>query len=120
MTTSQSLPDASARKERLIRAMPRIVAAIHELATELDLQNDELVEALRFLSEVARADELILLSDVLGLSRLVDDTTHWGVEGTSSNVLGPFYRPGAPLVPNPGSIVSSRPVGFSRPAGPLR
>jgi protocatechuate 3,4-dioxygenase beta subunit len=105
------LPDASARKERLIKAMPRIVAAIHELATELDLQNDELVEALRFLGEVARADELILLSDVLGLSRLVDDTTHWGVEGTSSNVLGPFYRPGAPLVPNPGSIVSPRSVG---------
>ncbi len=111
MTASQSLPDPRTRKERLIRAMPRIVAAIHELATELDLQNDELLAALEFLSEVARADELVLLSDVLGLSRLVDDATHRGVEGTSSNVLGPFYRPGAPLIPNPGSIVSPRSVG---------
>jgi catechol 1,2-dioxygenase len=91
--------------------MPGVVAAIHELVTELDLKNDELLAVLGFLGEVGRADELILLSDVLGLSRLVDDTTHRGVEGTSSNVLGPFYRPGAPQNVYPGSIESSRSIG---------
>lgn len=91
--------------------MPRVVEAIHELAAELDLKNDELLAALGFLAEVGRADEFILLSDILGLSRLVDDATHRGVEGTSSNVLGPFYRPGAPLIPNPGSIASTRSAG---------
>lgn len=91
--------------------MPRVVTAVHQLAAELDLTNDELLAALEFLGEVGRADEFILLSDVLGLSRLVDDASHRGMEGTSSNVLGPFYRPGAPLVPNPGSIASTNAAG---------
>ena len=110
MTTIRS-SSATVSSDRLLEAMPRVVAAIHELATELDLKNDELLAVLGFLGEVGRADELILLSDVLGLSRLVDDTTHRGVEGTSSNVLGPFYRPGAPQIGNPGSIASSRSIG---------
>jgi Protocatechuate 3,4-dioxygenase beta subunit len=111
VTTIQSSPDPKVRNVRIIRAMPRVVAAIHELAAELDLKNDELMAALEFLGEVGRADEFILLSDVLGLSRRVDDATHRGVEGTSSNVLGPFYRPGAPLISNPGSIASPRSAG---------
>lgn len=111
MTTIQTSPDRMARNDRLIRAMPRVVAAIHELATDLDLKNDELLAALEFLGEVGRAGEFILLSDVLGVSRLVDDATHRGVAGTSSNVLGPFYREGAPLISNPGSIASPRSAG---------
>lgn len=111
MTTTQSASDATVRHDRLVAAMPRIVSAIHELAAELDLHNDELLAVLAFLGEVARADELILLSDVLGLSRLVDDATHRGTDGTSSNVLGPFYRAGAPSIPNPGSVASPRSVG---------
>jgi hydroxyquinol 1,2-dioxygenase len=93
--------------ERLRAAMPRIVRAVHELAADVELTNEELLAALAFLTEVAKADEMILLSDILGLSRLVDDQTHASVAGTSSNVLGPFYRPGAPWVDNPGSIVRS-------------
>ncbi len=92
-------------EERLRAAMPPIVNAVHSLARELDLTNDELLAALAFLTEVARADEMVLLSDVLGLSRLVDDQTHAASTATASNVLGPFYRPGAPWVENPGSIV---------------
>jgi catechol 1,2-dioxygenase len=91
---------------RLVSAMPRVVTALHGLARELDLTTDELLAVLGFLGEVARADELILLSDVLGLSRLVDDQTHAGSAGTPSNVLGPFYRPGAPWISNPGSIAT--------------
>ena len=91
--------------------MPRVVTAVHQLAAELDLTNDELLAALEFLGEVGRAGEFILLSDVLGVSRLVDDATHRGVAGTSSNVLGPFYREGAPLISNPGSIASPRSAG---------
>jgi protocatechuate 3,4-dioxygenase beta subunit len=91
--------------DRLGSAMPRITRAVHDLARELDLTNEELLAALAFLTEVARADEMILLSDILGLSRLVDDQTHAAALGTASNVLGPFYRPGAPWVDNPGSIV---------------
>jgi protocatechuate 3,4-dioxygenase beta subunit len=111
VTTIEPSSGATVRNERLVRAMPRVVSAIHELVAELDLDNDELLAALAFLGEVGRADEFVLLSDVLGLSRLVDDATHRGTQGTSSNVLGPFYRPGAPAVPNPGSIASSRSAG---------
>jgi len=91
--------------ERLQQVMPRVVTALSDVARELDLRNDELLAALAFLGEVGRADETILLSDVLGLSRQVDDQTHLANAGTPSNVLGPFYRPGAPWIDNPGSIV---------------
>ncbi len=104
-------------EDRLREAMPRIVLAVHGLATDLDLTNEELLAGLGFLTEVARADEMVLLSDVLGLSRLVDDQTHAGSGGTSSNVLGPFYRLGAPWIENPGSIVREASVS---PAGVVR
>lgn len=111
MTSTSPPSEEAIRAERLVRAMPLVVAAIHDLAAEQDLQNDELLAVLGFLGEVARADELILLSDILGLSRLVDDATHRGTEGTSSNVLGPFFRPGAPQIPNPGSVAAARSIG---------
>ncbi len=92
---------------RLTAAMPRVVAALRDLVVELDMTNDELIAALTFLTEVGKSDEAILLSDVLGISRLVDDRTHAGESGTASNVLGPFYRFGAPWIDNPGSVVRS-------------
>ncbi len=91
-------------EDRLQTVVPRVVRAIHAAAAELDLTNEELLATLAFLTEVGKADEFILLSDVLGLSRLVDDQTHAQIVGTASNVLGPFYRPGAPFIENPGSI----------------
>jgi protocatechuate 3,4-dioxygenase beta subunit len=105
---------------RLHEAMPRVVEALHDLARELDLDNDELLAVLAFLAEVGRQDEMILLSDVLGLSRLVDDQSHQADGGTSSNVLGPFYRPGAPWIGNPGSIVAADPEGEAPAAGRAR
>ena len=95
--------------DRLATAMPRIVDALHDLARELDLTNDELLAGLAFLADVGRHDEFILLSDVLGLSRIADDQTHATTRGTASNVLGPFYRPGAPWIDNPGSVVLGDP-----------
>jgi protocatechuate 3,4-dioxygenase beta subunit len=96
---------------RLQEVMPRIVAVVSDLARELDLQNDELLAALAFLGDVGRADEVILLSDVLGISRQVDDQTHAAHAGTPSNVLGPFYRSGAPWISNPGDIVAASTPG---------
>lgn len=95
----------TAERDRLSAAVPRIAEALHDLARELDLTNEELVAGLAFLADVGRHDEFILLSDVLGLSRIVDDQTHGHALGTASNVLGPFYRPDAPWIDNPGSIV---------------
>lgn len=91
--------------DRLATIMPAAVDALHGLAREQGLTNDELMATLAFLTEVGHADEFVLLSDVLGVSRIVDDQTHRAA-GTSSNVMGPFYRPGAPWIENPGSIVA--------------
>jgi protocatechuate 3,4-dioxygenase beta subunit len=91
--------------ERLEFVLPRVMSAITGVARDLEVTNDELLATLGFLGDVARADELVLLADVLGLSRVVDDLAHAGTEGTPSNVLGPFYVPGAPWLTNPGSIV---------------
>ncbi|MEK6190858.1 MAG: dioxygenase [Chloroflexota bacterium] len=92
-------------KDRLSTVMPALLEALHRAAREQDLTNDELMAVVAFLTEVGRADEFVLLSDVLGVSRIVDDQTHASASGTPSNVLGPFYRPGAPWIENPGSIV---------------
>jgi len=92
-------------RDLLLSSMPRITAALQGLVRDLEVTNDQWLVVLGFLTEVGREDEFVLLSDVLGVSRIVDDQTHAAWDGTSSNVLGPFYRPGAPLIDNPGSIV---------------
>ena len=94
------------RTDRLRTALPRVTEVLQELASELDLTNDELLAIVAFLTEVGRADEFMLLSDVLGLSRVVDDLSHRGGAGTDSAVLGPFYRPGAPWLDNPGWLAA--------------
>jgi hydroxyquinol 1,2-dioxygenase len=88
-----------------VDAVGSAAAALRELAVDLDLTNAELLGVVAFISEVAREGELILLSDVLGISRVVDDQTHARARGTASNVLGPFYIPDAPWIENPGSVI---------------
>jgi catechol 1,2-dioxygenase len=94
-----------------IEAVERAATALRDLAVDLELTNDELLSVVDFLSEAAREGELILLADVLGVSRVVDDQTHSGRGGTASNVLGPFYLPDAPWIDNPGSVVRSPDTG---------
>jgi protocatechuate 3,4-dioxygenase beta subunit len=96
---------------RLRTAVPRVSEALHDLARELELTNDELLALVGFLTEVGQADEFMLLSDVLGLSRVVDDLTHRSADGTDSAVLGPFYRAGAPWIDNPGRLASDTEPG---------
>jgi protocatechuate 3,4-dioxygenase beta subunit len=52
-----------------------------------------------------KRQEFILLSDVLGVSMLVDAINHRKPNGaTESTIFGPFYREGAPELPNGASI----------------
>ncbi len=92
--------------ERRALLVGRTVEALRGLIEELEITNDEWYAALEFLTEVGARDEFILLSDVNGLSVLVDDVTHGSEEagGTPSNVLGPFYFPDAPLLDSPARI----------------
>jgi protocatechuate 3,4-dioxygenase beta subunit len=83
--------------DRLRIATERVGTALREVAGELGVTESELRAAIGFVAEVAQAGQLGLLSDVLGVSVVVDDITHAGEgPGTVSAVEGPFYRPGAP------------------------
>jgi protocatechuate 3,4-dioxygenase beta subunit len=87
-----------AENPKLITAMAKLVAAMHDTITECEIDDAEWRQAIAFLGEVHEAGEWFLLSDVLGVSVLVDQVTH-GSEpvGTDHSVEGPFYRPDAPL-----------------------
>src|SRR5580704_526028 len=91
-------PDA-----RLREVMASLVRHLHGFAREVNLTPQEWLQAIGYLTRVGQActparQEFILLSDVLGLSALVNlmhDKT--AIEqGTESSLLGPFYRQDAP------------------------
>jgi len=87
---------------RLREITEAAVRHLHAFAVEVDLQRDEWFAGIRFLTAAGQLcddtrQELILLSDTLGLSTLVEMLTHAGAEGSTENtVLGPFYVPGSP------------------------
>ena len=73
---------------------------IHEFAREVNLTHDEWRKGLEFIEWAGRIttperNEFVLLSDVLGLSSLVD-MLHSKDAATSSSVLGPFHVSNAP------------------------
>ena len=92
----------NASDERLKRAMEVIVRKLHEAVKEIEPTQDEWMRAIRFLTETGHKcddwrQEFILLSDVLGVSMLVDAINSRRPTGASENtVLGPFHVEGAP------------------------
>jgi protocatechuate 3,4-dioxygenase beta subunit len=97
-----SLPNTTG--PRLAELVGALTDALERLVREHQVTEEEWYATLGYLGEVAAADQLILLSDVLGLSVLVDRQAHGERPGTASNVLGPFWRP-APELANPASLV---------------
>lgn len=94
---------AGTASPRLRTIMDAAVRHIHAFAREVDLTPEEWLEGIRFLTAVGQActpvrQEFILLSDVLGLSTLVNvlHDKRAVEEGTETSVLGPFYRIGSP------------------------
>lgn len=91
-------PDA-----RLRHLLERLVDHLHAFVGETGLTPEEWAAGVEFLTRTGQActdrrQEVILLSDTLGVSMLVDLLGHPGPPGaTESTVLGPFYVPGAPL-----------------------
>jgi protocatechuate 3,4-dioxygenase beta subunit/peroxiredoxin len=100
--------------------LPALIRHAHDFAREVRLQPRELLAAADFLrrcgdiSDEAR-HEYILLSDVLGLTMVVDTEAAGVADGAlETSVLGPFYRAGAPWEPNGADI--SRGTGDGEPA----
>ena len=87
---------------RLREVMEAVVRHLHAAVKEIEPTHDEWMKAIRFLTDVGHMctdwrQEFILLSDILGVSMLVDSINHRRPSGATENtILGPFYVPEAP------------------------
>lgn len=96
--------------ERLATVMNAVVWHLHALVKEVEPTHEEWMAAIQFLTETGQMcsewrQEFILLSDVLGVSMLVDSINHQRPIGTTPNtILGPFYVAGAPEYRNGANI----------------
>ncbi len=95
--------------------MEELVKSLHDFVRRTDLRFDEWAYAIDFLTRVGQKctptrQEFILLSDVLGVSMLVDAVNHRQREGaTETTVLGPFYVGEHKTMPHGTDISSSLP-----------
>jgi catechol 1,2-dioxygenase/hydroxyquinol 1,2-dioxygenase len=97
--------------QRLKVIIASAVRHLHAFAREVNLTPSEWLKAIEFLTRVGKTctharQEFILLSDVVGLSTLVNalhDSTALE-NATSTSLLGPFFREDAPTLPLGGQI----------------
>ena len=93
---------------RFREVMLSLARHLHAFAKDVSLTHDEWMKGIEFLEWAGRISdeerhEFVLLSDVLGLSSLVD-MINSVPRGTSSSVLGPFHIAGAPDLPFGGDL----------------
>ncbi len=87
---------------RFKKIMTSAIRHLHAFAREVELTEEEWFEGIKFLTAVGqkcddKRQEVILLSDVLGLSMMVVALNHKTAPGaTEATVLGPFFAHGAP------------------------
>jgi protocatechuate 3,4-dioxygenase beta subunit len=95
----ENTPDA--RTKELLTAA---VKHLHAFATEVKLTTNELIRLAAILTRAgqisdASRHEFLLMSDVMGLTMVVDYNTNEKPDGAfESSVLGPFYREDAPWI----------------------
>jgi len=103
--TREALAQMAATPDpRMREVMAAATRHLHAFAEEVNLKPDEWLAGIAFLTAVGQActpyrQEFILLSDVLGLSRLVNlmhDAEGRDAAGTETSLLGPFFREKAP------------------------
>jgi protocatechuate 3,4-dioxygenase beta subunit len=100
--TSRVLASYAATPDpRLRELLEALTRHLHAFAVETGLTEQEWLAGVEFLTATgqkcdAERQEFILLSDVLGLSSLVEEINA-ATGATESTVLGPFYVPGAPV-----------------------
>jgi len=97
ITENTIVINSQSSDQRLTYVMERLVTHLHDFARETRLSTDEWMAALNFLVKVGQTStdvrhEFILLSDILGLSLLVDAIDHpKPPASTEGSVLGPFH-----------------------------
>ncbi len=88
-----------------------LVQKTHELVKEVELSHGEWERAMGFLLRAAdissdKRNEFIILSDLLGVSSLVDlIKTGEGGAASEQSLLGPFYVPEMPLLESGGDLI---------------
>ncbi|GAA5834542.1 hypothetical protein JCM3766R1_003594 [Sporobolomyces carnicolor] len=106
---------------RVKTALPILIKHLHAAVIEAELTAEEWLESCDLLIEAGKIssekrNEMVLVSDVLGVETLVDMLEHArfadnAKETTQSAILGPFYRKGVPVEPNGSSIVRMKESG---------
>ena len=114
------------KDDRTAFLLTKLVDAVHDYARDVKLTHAEWREMISFLTRAGEntdkeRNEFVLLSDVLGLSSLVDMIN--SPEGaTESSVLGPFHILGAPELPVGGDLIGDnqgeRTVVYGEVKGP--
>jgi protocatechuate 3,4-dioxygenase beta subunit len=98
---------------RLRQIVEAIVRHVHAFVAEVNLTQEEWMTGIQFLTAVGQASddkrqEMILLSDVTGVSSLVEMLNYKGLKGSTENtVLGPFYVPESPKRQNGDSMIET-------------
>jgi protocatechuate 3,4-dioxygenase beta subunit len=103
---------AGTENPRLKEICDAAVRHMHAFAREVNLTPEEWLFGIQFLTAVGQKcsplrQEFILLSDVMGLSAVVNALHDKKARelGSQSSLLGPFYREGAPILPMGSQIV---------------
>ncbi len=97
--------NSNAKDARLSQVIAVLVRHLHAAVKEIEPTTEEWLTAVKFLTDTGHTctdwrQEFILLSDVLGVSMLVDAINNRRPNGASeSTVLGPFHIADAPELP---------------------
>jgi hydroxyquinol 1,2-dioxygenase len=114
--TEQTITEAvqqtfdTSKDERFRQLMTSLVQHLHDFARDVRLTGEEWSTAMDFMERVGKISsptrqEVVLLSDILGLSMLLDKINqHTGSSATDSALLGPFYVEGRPTAANGADI----------------
>lgn len=95
---------------RVRKVVSVLVKHLHAAIKEIEPTHGEWLEAIKFLTDTGHMcsewrQEFILLSDVLGVSMLVDSMNNRRPSGATPNtILGPFYIANAPKYSNGANI----------------
>jgi hydroxyquinol 1,2-dioxygenase len=104
------IPDA-----RLRDVMAALIRHLHGFVRDVEPTGEEWFKAIDFLTRTgqlcdAKRQEFILLSDVLGVSMLVDAINHrYASAATPTTVEGPFHVPGSPEIGHGGNMAEGAP-----------
>jgi len=110
--TANALKLIAAKSPRETFVFDKLITHLHQFVTETNITTEEWMHAIQFLTRVGQnctpiRQEFILLSDILGVSALVDALNNRGAaNATESSVFGPFWTDDAPDVQQGESIAS--------------